>query len=401
MWKLAIADDEPRIRRGLTQVLPWEELGIELVGEAEDGIEALELAKAAKPDLMFVDINMPFLDGLSFIERVQSEHPCLIIVITGHDEFKYAQQAVKLQVFDYILKPVSKSHLKETVDKALQTLEDHKFKEEHRSWANNQLQSNSLLIRDTFLRKWVHGLTTPEEAARNIEFLQLPITPATRMSLVKVVQSTDIGAAKREWSKELLEFASKNVIEDVLGNKETNIVFHDEKGQIVILGPDMPECDWFELYERMQSQIERILGKIAVCAGKVIGEDDRAADGTYRELLQEIAVKGSYSPVVMLAKKVMEQAYAMPNLTLQDVADQVRVSPAYLSKLLKKEVGLSFIDYLTKMRIQRAMLFMNDPGYKVYEIAEKVGYNSQHYFSNAFKKITGISPMSYRKGNRT
>lgn len=401
MWKLAIADDEPRIRRGLTQVLPWEELGIELVGEAEDGMEALELAKVAKPDLMFVDINMPFLDGLSFIERMQSEHPCLIIVITGHDEFKYAQQAVKLQVFDYILKPVSKCHLKETVDKALQTLEDNKFKEEHRSWAHNQLQSNSLLIRDTFLRKWVHGLATPEEAAKNIEFLQLPITPATRMSLIKVVQSTDIGAAKREWSKELLEFASKNVIEDVLGNKETNIVFHDEKGQIVILGPDMPECDWFELYARMQSQIERILGKIAVCAGKVMGDGDRAADRTYRELMQEIAVKGSYSPVVMLAKKVMEQAYAMPNLTLQDVADQVRVSPAYLSKLLKKEVGLSFIDYLTKMRIQRAMLFMNDPGYKVYEIAEKVGYNSQHYFSNAFKKITGISPMSYRKGNRT
>ncbi len=139
----------------------------------------------------------------------------------------------------------------------------------------------------------------------------------------------------------------------------------------------------------IQSKIEEILSKIVVAADRLLEPDVLAAERIYHDLVREVGMKVNFSPIVMLARKYVDQSFAEPNLTLQDVADHVRVSPTYLSKLLKKEVGLSFIDYITEIRIRKAMLYMNDPNYKVYEIAEKVGYNSQHYFSNAFKKNNG------------
>ncbi|THF73304.1 response regulator transcription factor [Cohnella fermenti] len=401
MWKLLIADDEPRIRRGLRKVLPWEELGIQVVGEAEDGIEALELAKATRPDLVFVDINMPFMDGLSFIKELQLEYKCLIIVITGYDEFKFAQQAVKLNVFDYILKPVDKAQLQEVIDNTLAELTSQRIKEEFRTFTNKQLTNNSLLIRDHFLRKWINGLVDTAEAEANLTYMQLAINASTRMAVFKVVQSTNVGTVKKEWTKDLLDFASKNIVEDIVRNKSPHLVFHDDKGHLVLFSSMEKESDWSDLCTAIQNKFEEILARMVIYADKVMGDSYLRADQIYNELVKGISMKGSLSPVVLLAKKIVEQAYAMPNLSLQEVADQVRVSPTYLSKLLKKEIGSSFIDYLTEVRIKQAVLFMNDPSYKVYEIAEKVGYNSQHYFSNAFKKITGVSPMSYRKGSRS
>ncbi|HIW31846.1 MAG TPA: response regulator [Candidatus Paenibacillus intestinavium] len=401
MWKLVIADDEPRIRRGLKQVLPWEEMGIEVVGEAEDGLEALELAKSTRPDIIFVDINMPFMDGLAFVEQLQLEYKCLVIVITGHDEFSYAQKALKLKVFDYILKPVIKSQLQELIERAIIELEDNKLQEGFRTYANNQLQNNSILIRDSFLRRWIAGLLDQDEISRNIEYLQLSISAATRQAVFKVIQGTNVGTVKKEWSKELLEFAAKNIVEDILGKKAPHIVFHDEKGHIVVFSPINNESEWLQHCMAIQTKFGEILARMVIYMDRAMGEHYYDADKIYNELVSGINIKGSLSPVVLLAKKIVEQSYSMPNLTLQEIADQVRVSPTYLSKLLKKEVGSSFIDYLTEVRINQAVLLMNDPSFKVYEIAEKVGYNSQHYFSNAFKKITGVSPITYRKGGRT
>jgi two-component system response regulator YesN len=399
MWKLVIADDEPRIRRGLMQVLPWEELGIRVVGEAEDGLEALEVARMTKPDLIFVDINMPFMDGLAFVEQLQLEHQCLVVVITGYDEFTYAQKAVKLKVFDYILKPVVKSELTALIERAIIELEKNKIQDEFQAFTSRQLLNNSLLIRDSFLRRWISGHMEPDEAIDNLQFLKLPINPSTRMAVFKVMQSANVGGVKKEWSKDLLEFASKNIIEDILGNVAPHLVFEDEKGLIVIFSPIAHDSEWIELCMAIQLKFEEILSRMVIFIDRKLDEDFPYADRIYNELVKGINLKGGLSPVVLLAKKIVEQTYAMPSLTLQEVADQVRVSPTYLSKLLKKEIGVSFIDYLTEVRINHAVLLMNDTSYKVYEIAEKVGYNSQHYFSNAFKKKTGVSPNSYRKGS--
>lgn len=106
MYKALIADDEEIIRSGLSRLLARDP-DFEVAALAEDGEQALELAAERLPDLLLVDINMPFLNGLEFIERLEGVlRGAVIIVITGYDDFSYAQQALRLGVFDYLLKPV-------------------------------------------------------------------------------------------------------------------------------------------------------------------------------------------------------------------------------------------------------------------------------------------------------
>ena len=93
----------------------------------------------------------------------------------------------------------------------------------------------------------------------------------------------------------------------------------------------------------------------------------------------------------------IETHYYKEELSLQDLAQSVQISPTYLSRLLKSEIGVSFIEYLTYVRVQKAMQLMSDPTVKIYEVAERVGYSNQHYFSTAFKKVVGLSPVEYRK----
>jgi two-component system response regulator YesN len=401
MWKLLIADDEPKIRRGLMKVLPWNDLNIDVVGEAENGLIALELAKQLKPDIMFVDICMPFLDGLELIEQLQVNlDRCVIIVISGHDEFNYAQKAIKLNVFEYLLKPVMKNKLQAVIASAIQVLEEAHQNEERNSWVDAQLKTNSIVIRDIFLMKWIDGLLTEEEIKLNLAFFKLNFTGQIGMIVFKVIQSLDTGKSSRTWNRDLLEFAVKNVAEDTLRNEAYHIIFKDKKGLIIIICSIANEADWHSLNGKIQNKIEAILEKIVIIEQRKLETGLVQVTTMYNELVAEINAKGSLSPIVILTRKMIDHNYHNPDLSLQEVADRAQVSPTYLSKQLKKELGVSFIDYLTEVRIRKAMQFMNDPSAKVYEIAEMVGYSSQHYFSNAFKKITGVSPLLYKKGIR-
>lgn len=108
MYKVLIADDESIIRNGLKKVIDWNGLGFEIAGEAADGEEALDIALEVKPDLLIVDINMPFMDGLAFIEKYQASHSAAkFIFLTGYQDFKYIQKALQLKASDYLIKPIT------------------------------------------------------------------------------------------------------------------------------------------------------------------------------------------------------------------------------------------------------------------------------------------------------
>lgn len=104
-FKALVADDEYMIRQGIIRFLNrYEEF--EVVAEAEDGEMALELSMKTAVDVFFVDINMPFLNGLQFIEKLKQISPkALVVIITGYDCFEYAREALKLGAFEYLLKP--------------------------------------------------------------------------------------------------------------------------------------------------------------------------------------------------------------------------------------------------------------------------------------------------------
>ena len=112
MYKLLLVEDDAIIREGIRENISWEKLGFNFIGECEDGNQAIIAIDKSKPDVILTDIYMPFLDGLELADYVSKKLPATkVILITGYDKFDYAQRAIKLNVYDFILKPITPDEL--------------------------------------------------------------------------------------------------------------------------------------------------------------------------------------------------------------------------------------------------------------------------------------------------
>ncbi len=124
IWRVMLIDDEESARKLLRAGIQWESLGMEVVGEAASGIEAINVIDDLKPDIAFVDISMPFMDGIEFTEIVTGRYPHLIIIImTAIDQFEYARKCVSLPVYEYMLKPMVRADVTAILKKVREKLD--------------------------------------------------------------------------------------------------------------------------------------------------------------------------------------------------------------------------------------------------------------------------------------
>ena len=115
--KVLLVDDEIMIREGFKQLFDWEAHDCQVVGEAADGMEALGKIDALKPDIVIMDINIPIMNGLKVIQLSRVKHPGIaFVIVSGYDDFSYCQQALRLQITDYILKPVNYEEFGSCID---------------------------------------------------------------------------------------------------------------------------------------------------------------------------------------------------------------------------------------------------------------------------------------------
>ncbi len=124
MYRVMIIDDEVSARRLLQQSIDWNLLGMELVGEAESGIEAINIIDELRPDIIFVDISMPFMNGIEFTQIATQRYPeLMIIILTASDDFTYARQCVRLPVIEYMLKPIVRQEIIEVLTRVKENLD--------------------------------------------------------------------------------------------------------------------------------------------------------------------------------------------------------------------------------------------------------------------------------------
>lgn len=398
MLKVVIVDDEPKIRRGLKGLIDNMQLDMQVIGEAEDGEMALEVAKDLRPDILLVDICMPFLNGLQFIEQLKSVvKDCIIIVITGHDEFAYAQKAVKLQVFDYLLKPVFGEQLMAVLERAQEQLVSLRLQDQYLTWANQETQKNLPLLRESFCKDWVKGQLSAEYIVSQLNFLQLDLPAVSGVMVLKVAGQFTRGQLLKDWDRDLLLFSIQNIFREILEQWQPYIMFHDDVDNLVVITPIENLSEWYELSRSLQQLVEENLQQVVIIAQRPVTDVVTGVAAAYQESISELNRKASYTPIVLLSQKHIETYYYKEDLSLQELADHIQISPTYLSRLLKNEIGVSFIEYLIQVRVEKAIQIMSDPMVKLYEVAQRVGYNNQHYFSTAFKKVVGLSPAEYRK----
>lgn len=132
--RLIIVDDEYFIRKRLIQSIPWGEIGYEVVGEAEDGVEALDRIAGLQPDAALIDINLPRMSGLELIQGILSASPYVsVVILTAYDRFSYAKDAIRLNVFDYLLKPINQAEIINTFERLKPVIEKRRAEREAHS----------------------------------------------------------------------------------------------------------------------------------------------------------------------------------------------------------------------------------------------------------------------------
>jgi two-component system response regulator YesN len=395
MWKVLIADDEPKIRRGMKSVIERIDPDARVVAEAEDGEEALEQARETSPDILFIDIRMPFLDGLALAEKLNElDRDWVVVVVTGHDEFEYARKALSLKVFDFLLKPVSEDQIARTLAKAKGELSMRREEDKYVAWAKERLAENMDALRQSFLRDWVSGSLSRTEIRESAAFLGLDLPEKPTVVLTRLVERVMSSGSLKESYRKLMTYAVKSIVEDAFSDRPGTIVIIDSSENVVALVDGQRGAIEGEL-----ARIERAVEEMAHQSPVIVAVGaDQSVPEAYDDAVAEAAKKGSYEAFVLLAEGYIDRHFADPDLSLEEVAAEIQISPGYLSRLMKHSTGFSFVEYLTRTRIQHALRLMADPAVKVFEAAERVGYRSQHYFSRAFRKVLGIPPTEYRRG---
>ena len=123
MWKALIIDDEKPVRIAISKLGKWSHFQIEPPLMASNGKEALTIMREIHPDLVFVDMSMPIMDGIAFLKTASAEFPgSRFIIISGYDDFSYAQQAIRYGVMDYLLKPIIETDLNTAIQRAVESL---------------------------------------------------------------------------------------------------------------------------------------------------------------------------------------------------------------------------------------------------------------------------------------
>lgn len=395
MWKVLIADDEPKIRQGLKDTLESFDLPLEVCAEAKNGLDALEKTKEHQPDLLLIDICMPKLSGIKFLEEIKKlQLESSIIIISGFNEFSYAKQAIRLGVSYYLLKPIAEEELRDAVEETIKELEKRKRSKKLMELMDQQIRQNRNYLRDIFFNEWIEGNLSENEWKEQMDFLGIQI-PARFMLILISVQSgyeatPSGGTVKEEVYRMTLEKAMRDLTEEY---KPVYIFMNRYQDVVGIVGGYREEPE--NLRKLLTKEMERLVG------GKCCVQISDSTCGEITDLYEKMRINAGRimecRPIVMEARKYIYQYYEQRDLDLTQVAEAIGCNPSYLSRIMKQELGISFKDFLTMLRIGRAIQLMRNPDLSINQIAEKVGYSNQHYFSAAFKNCQGVSPSEFRR----
>lgn len=517
MIKAILVDDEDIIREGISKFIDWTSLGLELVGQAANGREAVELVKMMAPEVIVTDVKMPMMSGIELLALAKDQKPdCVVIMISSYDQFEYAQQSLNLGAYAYLLKPIDTDKLIQLLKEAVLKIQKVRSGEKILNTYKDVLEQTQKNILDNKIKLMALGgrvdALNEAEAQYLGQFTKFCVASVNterpryhEESFMEEMRShleewkaghgdvADIKQFQNQdritvfcvmakgnvaiYFRKLLAIYSQYYIEAVLGISNTvgtvrelssayrqsleaveyrfftdrSLIFYSTvQEEIQPSFKGMP--DWNQNLEKCmkegreceiktftddflsyvyQAKPSPVIVRTAVSAilletirtlrtagGKpedlflsvsdtiddVLNESNPAIMGRkLREILWNASdyisrlEKLRPNSMVQKARKYIEENYWNPDLRLDDVAGYVYINASYFSAVFSKEMGISFGDYLTKIRIEKAIELLKTTHMKIYKIAELVGYQNPSWFNVAFKRYTGQKPGDFRK----
>lgn len=275
MYKLILVDDEEEVRKGMLRKIDWAGYGFEIAGEAENGYEALTVAEKTPPDVVVTDIKMPFMDGIELSEALSKKYPTVkIIILTGFDEFEYAQKAINLNVVEYILKPIASKEFTELLDKVKKGLDEEIAQKENVEALRKHYEESLPILREKFLSSLITSRLT------DAEFLEKNNSYATGINgdayLVSVVSNDAVCIEETKSrgmsevmfhphkDKKLLKFAMLNITGEVVAKFKLGLAFLHDDTVVVILSFRNTERD------EMMSRVLTVFEEVRQCMEKYL-----------------------------------------------------------------------------------------------------------------------------------
>ena len=229
--KLLIVEDETILREGLYKVGNWEENGIEICGLAANGKEALEMILKCKPDIVLTDVVMPVMDGIELTRKISELYPDIkIVMLSGHEEFQYAQKAIEYRVKEYLLKPAKIEVIQEALLKIKEEIQAEQDKICEESKLREELERSKPILREQYLNKIISGKTTADEdILGQFDYYDININTDNLVVLLFQCDSRD----KSSKEMELINIKIKELCKEVL--QYPCVMFSDLKDRIVVI----------------------------------------------------------------------------------------------------------------------------------------------------------------------
>jgi two-component system response regulator YesN len=357
MFTLIVIEDEYWTRELIKQFVVQTNLDIKIIGEEENGQDGFQLIHELKPDIVITDMNMPQMNGVEMLKLLEQHHPEIkLIVLSGHDDFVYAKQAIRSGAIEYLLKPLDKKSLKQ----ALLTC----------------------LVRITKERT---GRAASSIIVLPSDILNLVVI--YKKSIRMYVNVTNIEAVRQTLAECFGELSSR--IED-------------------------HSIQWRRIYQEFLKELEECLALAGLEIKEVILEsrflpEEQARLTTGAQIQEELQILYEQAidhiDALRKAKKKIDLKevqqyinvhYAEP-LSLDLLAAKFHVSKEYLSKAYKTQIGENIMDHITRLRMESARVAVLNGQLPINQIAVSVGYSDVSYFHKVFKKYYGVSPRALRE----
>lgn len=257
LYRIILVDDEEEVRKGIIRKIDWEALGFQVVGDAENGQDALEKIEQLEPDVVMTDIRMPYMDGLTLTSWIRQKYPSVkVLIFSGFDDFEYAQKAIKLNVTEYILKPVNVEELTRILNRVRENLDQEIEQRRDVDLLRESYLSSLPILRELFLNDMVRGNMPAENIRQKLEEYKIDILGAekwlTAVINVENEASEETGLTFHQ-EKELIPISVKSLLEDNLKDYCRFTAFNSAVGVTLIAAVDG---------ERKQTSLIDLLGDI-------------------------------------------------------------------------------------------------------------------------------------------
>ena len=265
LYRIILVDDEEEVRKGIIRKIDWEALGFQVVGDAENGQDALEKIEQLEPDVVMTDIRMPYMDGLTLTSWIRQKYPSVkVLIFSGFDDFEYAQQAIKLNVTEYILKPVNVEELTRILNRVRENLDQEIEQRRDVDRLRESYLSSLPILRELFLNDMVRGNMPAENIRQKLEEYKIDILGAekwlTAVINVENEASEESGLTLHQ-EKELIPISVKSLLEDNLKDYCRFTAFNSAVGVTLIAAVDgeREQTSLIDLLGDVCKEIRRIL----------------------------------------------------------------------------------------------------------------------------------------------